>query len=175
MSKESASTAALYSTSTGLLSSVHGVSHIDRAMLALMLEARYQGELPPREENFKTSLREVLTYQEAWWLEYLGKVALIISRLYPSGYVDVEEPRIELRAEWVEHAGRKGTKEGVKLVISVQKKDNDPMKLAEALRDHVGILEKVGRKKHWIGPRKEWGLKVDVEVVEEDLLETNAP
>jgi retrograde regulation protein 2 len=60
-------------------------------------------------------------------------------------------------------------------VISVQKKDNDPMKLAEALRDHVGILEKVGRKKHWIGPGKEWGLKVEVEVVEEDLLETNAP
>jgi retrograde regulation protein 2 len=171
MSKESASTAALYSTSTGLLSSVHGVSHIDRAMLALMLEARYEGEMPPREEKFKASLREVLTHQEAWWMEYLGKVAMLINRLYPSGFIDVDEPRIGLRAEWVENAGRKGTKEGVQLVITVQKKDNDPMKLVEAIRDHVGIMEKVGKKKRWIGPKNEWGLHVDVEVVEGDILE----
>ena len=169
MSKESASTAALYSTSTGLLSSVHGVSHNDRAMLALMLEARYEGELPPREADFKSSLRQILSWEEAWWMEYLGKVALMISRLYPSGVVDVEEPRIELRAEWVECAGRKRNKDGLKLVIAIQKKDNDPMKLAEALRDHVGLIEKVGKKKRWIGTKKPWGLNVKVEITEVDL------
>jgi retrograde regulation protein 2 len=174
MSKESASTAALYSTSTGLLSSVHGISHIDRAMLALVLEARYQGEMPPREEQFKASLREILTYQEAWWMEYLGKVAMLVNRLYPSGSVDARAPRIGLRAEWVEHAGKKGDKDGVKLIIIVEKKDNDPMKLAEAIRDNVGILEKVGKKKRWIGPNREWGLHVDVQVVEEEILETRS-
>lgn len=175
MSKESASTAALYSTSTGLLSSVHGVSHADRAMLALMLEARYEGEIPPREDMFKTSLREVLTYQEAWWAEYLGKVAMLVNRLYPSGVIDAMEPRIELRAEWVEHAGKKGNTEGVKLFVIVQKKDNDPMKLAEAIRDHIGVMKKVGQKKRWIGPDKNWGLHVDVEVVEEEFLQLKCP
>jgi retrograde regulation protein 2 len=66
MSKESASTAALYSTSTGLLSSVHGISHVDRALMALMLEARYEGELPPRETMFKADLMALLTAEEAW-------------------------------------------------------------------------------------------------------------
>uniref|UniRef100_A0A0D2XLA6 Uncharacterized protein n=1 Tax=Fusarium oxysporum (strain Fo5176) TaxID=660025 RepID=A0A0D2XLA6_FUSOF len=36
-------------TSTGLMAFTRGVSHEDRARLALMLESRYMGELPPRE------------------------------------------------------------------------------------------------------------------------------
>jgi retrograde regulation protein 2 len=48
------------------------------------------------------------------------------------------------------------------------------MKLAEAIRDNVGILEKVGKKKRWIGPNREWGLHVDVQVVEEEILETRS-
>lgn len=88
MSKEQASTAALYSTTTGALAAVHGTSHKNRALLALLLEARYEGELPPREDNFRDALRSLLSPAEVWWVEYLGAVALVLSRVYPAGTND---------------------------------------------------------------------------------------
>ncbi len=97
MSKESASICSMYASSTGLLSTVHGVSHHDRALLALMLLSRYDGDdMPPREEAFQAALNRLLTPQERWWVLYLGKIALAVSRLYPSGRIDVDEPRVEL-------------------------------------------------------------------------------
>merc|ERR1711977_682881 len=81
MSKEIASTAALYCTSAGFMASTHGVSHSDRALLALMLEERYEGELPPREADFKLSLQSILTPEEVWWTRYMGSIGLLISKV----------------------------------------------------------------------------------------------
>ncbi|KAH6661865.1 putative sensor of mitochondrial dysfunction Rtg2 [Halenospora varia] len=146
MSKESSSSSALYSTSTGLLSSSHGVSHSNRALIALMLEERYEGELPPREVDFKFSLSQLLTAEEVWWTRYVGKVALLISRLYPTGFINPNKPR------------------GLTLTLSIQKVKNDPMKLKEALEDHTRVIEKVGKRKNWIGGKKGWGMAVKVVV-----------
>lgn len=170
MDKELASTAAMYSTSAGLLASTRGVSHGDRARLALMLESRYMGELPPREAQFKEALRRIITPEEVWWSAYLGRVGYLLSRLYPSGRIDESKPRVVLTSEWAWDLGRKKQREGVQLTISVQKVKNDPAKLRKALRDHVGIVEKVGKKKNWIGGPDGWGMKVKVKVVEEDIL-----
>jgi len=170
MDKELASTAALYSTSTGLLSSTHGVSHEDRARLALMLESRYMGELPPREVNFKEALRRVITPREVWWAAYLGRVGYLTSRLYPSGKIDEQKPRVVFSSEWAWDLGHSEDKEGLRLTISIQKVKHDPAKLKTALEDHVGIVEKLGKKKNWIGGEEGWGMKVQVKVVEEDIL-----
>ncbi|KAH6871875.1 hypothetical protein B0T10DRAFT_568013 [Thelonectria olida] len=99
MDKELASTAATYSTSTGLLASTRKVSHEDRARLALMLESRYMGELPPREAQFNEALRRVITPEEVWWAAYLGRIGYLISRLYPSGKIDESKPRVVLSSE----------------------------------------------------------------------------
>ncbi|KAH7137379.1 Ppx/GppA phosphatase family-domain-containing protein [Dactylonectria estremocensis] len=170
MDKELASTASLYSTSTGLLASTRGVSHEDRARLALMLESRYMGELPPREVKFAEALRRVITPEEVWWAAYLGRVGYLISRLYPAGKVEETKPRVILSCQWASDLGRKKKREGLRLVISVQKVKNDPSKLKKALRDHVKIVEKVGKKTNWIGGPDGWGMKVEVQVVEEDIL-----
>jgi len=170
MGKELASTTALYSTSAGLLSSIRGVSHEDRARLALMLESRYMGELPPREVQFKEALQRVITPEEVWWTAYLGRVGYLISRLYPSGRIDEVQPRVLLSSEWAWDLGRKKKGEGVRLMISLQKVKHDPSKLKQALRDHTGIVAKVGKKKNWVGGPDGWGMKVEVKVVEEDIL-----
>lgn len=170
MSKESSSTAALYSTSTGLMSSTHGVSHPDRARLALLLEERYEGELPPREVEFKSSLQDLLIPEEVWWTRYLGKVGLLISRLYPAGTVDESKPRVILSAEWANDLGKKKNKRGLVLTCSIQKVKNDPAKLKETLEDNVGVIRKVGKRKNWIGGEDGWGMAVDVKVVEEGVL-----
>lgn len=91
MTKELSSTAALYSTSSGVLADTHGTSHRNRALLALLLEARYTGDLPPRDYAFRQALRRLLTPSELWWINYIGAVALVLSRIYPAGgYDDLE-------------------------------------------------------------------------------------
>lgn len=168
LSKELASSSALYSTSTGLLSSAHGVSHSNRALLALMLEESYEGELPPREARFKSHLRDILEAREAWWTCYIGKVALILRRLYPTGFIDEAKPRVKLLAQWATDFEEGEIIKGIRLIFLVQRKKHDPMKLKEAIRNLVGIIEKVGKKKNWIGGREGWGLAVKVSVEEED-------
>ncbi|PNP58821.1 hypothetical protein THARTR1_01069 [Trichoderma harzianum] len=172
MSKETASTTALYSTSVGIMSSTHGVSHQDRARLALMLESRYRGELPPREMEFRDALRSLITPEEVWWTTYLGRVGYMITRLYPSGEIDAAKPRVVFSAEWSWTMGKKKNKEGFVLTLSVQKLKDDPAHLKKALEDNVKVIQKVGKKKRWIGKEDPWGMKVKVDVVEEGILET---
>lgn len=171
MSKEAASTCAMYSTSTGLLSSTHGVSHSNRALLALMLEESYEGELPPRETRFKTYLRNILESKDIWWTCYIGRVALLLRRIYPSGFVDDMKPRVELSAQWTRSASGGNSVQGIQLVFLIQKKVNDPMKLKEAIQDHINVIKRVGKRKNWIGGRDGWGLAVGVSVEEGDLVE----
>jgi retrograde regulation protein 2 len=170
MSKETSSTAALYSTSTGLLSTSHGISHSDRAILALILEERYDGSPPPREMDFKAQLSEILTPETVWWTRYIGKVGFLISSLYPAGSIDQRKPRVGLSSIWTSHMEKGvGTQKGLKLIISIPKVKNDPMRLKEVLEDSVKVISKVGKKKNWIGGAEGWGMKVEVEVVA-DLL-----
>ncbi|CAG8121760.1 unnamed protein product [Penicillium olsonii] len=170
MSKELSSSAAMFSTSTGILASTHGIPHSHRALLALMLQERYGGELPPRDMGFKTHLQGILTPEEVWWTRYLGKLGLVLSQLYPTGSIDTSKPRILPRAEWRTGLGKKGNKEGLDLTISIQRVIYDPTNLKEELEHDVKRIEKVGKRKNWIGGRDGWGIKVRVLVVEEDLI-----
>lgn len=88
MSKELSSAAALYTTSSGVLADTHGTSHRNRALLALLLEARYTGDLPPREFAYREALRRLVTPAERWWINYLGSVALVLGMIYPAGGED---------------------------------------------------------------------------------------
>lgn len=170
MSKETASTTALYSTSVGLMSSIHGVSHQDRARLALMLEARYRGELPPREQAFKEALTKLITPEEVWWASYLGRVGCLLTALYPSGKLHKSKPRVVLSAQWSWTLGKEKNKEGLVLTISVQKVNHDPAKTKDTLLEFADVVEKIGKKKNWVGKDDPWGMKVKVRVVEEGIL-----
>lgn len=169
MSKETASSAALYSTSTGIISSTHGVSHQDRARLALMLQARYRGELPPREVDFRKSLRRVITPEDVWWAQYIGRVGYLITCLYPTGRVLSSKPRVLFSADWTWTAGKKKNKLGLILTVSLEKVHNDPSRFKKTIEDNVKKIKKAGKKKHWIG-NPPWGMKVEVKISEEGIL-----
>ncbi|KAJ5712209.1 hypothetical protein N7493_008677 [Penicillium malachiteum] len=167
MSKELSSSAALFSTSTGILASTHGIPHSHRALLALMLQERYGGELPPRDVDFKSHLQGILTPEEVWWTRYIGKLGFILGQLYPTGSIDSSKPRIVPTARWVDGLGKKGKKSGIELTIAIQRVEYDPTHLKEELKHDIRKIEKVGKKKHWIDG---WGMKVVVSIREEDLL-----
>ncbi|KJK76038.1 hypothetical protein H634G_08443 [Metarhizium anisopliae BRIP 53293] len=170
MSKETASTAALYSTSSGILASTLGVSHQDRARLALMLQARYRGELPPREVEFRDALRSIISPEDVWWAQYLGRVGFVITCLYPTGKVDPANLKVLFSSSWSSTLGKKGTKEGLVLKISIRKVKHDPEKLKKLVTDNLKVIEKAGKKKNWPGKDQSWGMKVEVRVAEEQIL-----
>jgi retrograde regulation protein 2 len=169
MAKELSSSAALYSTSTGILASTHGIPHSHRALLALMLQERYGGELPPRDVDLKSHLQGILTPEEVWWTRYIGRLGLVLGQLYPTGTIDTFKPRIVPSAEWVSGLGKKGNKDGLKLKITIQKVPSDPTHLKAELEHDVKKIEKVGKRKNWIGGRDGWGMKILIDVQEEDL------
>lgn len=172
MNKEVSSTSALYSTGTGILCSTHGSSHADRALLALMLEARYEGELAPREIDYRDQLIRLISDEEAWWTQYIGVVGLILSRAYPAGVVQddlydisaLKKPEILISSRWVNNLGKQGDKEGLMvtftLVWQTENRD-DPMEVRETLERHIKDLVKVGKKKRAING---WRIKVAAEV-----------
>ncbi|KAH8595849.1 Ppx/GppA phosphatase family-domain-containing protein [Bisporella sp. PMI_857] len=173
LTKETASMSALYSTSSGFLSTTHGVSHQDRALLALILEERYEGELPPREADFKLSLQEILTPEEVWWTRYIGAVGQLVAKVYPAGEINKHRKgkRLNIDAEWASGFGKENDKEGLRLILSIEKREDDPMMLKEALEEHSNDIKKVGKQKNWIGGRGGWGMSVNIKIKEEKKLE----
>ncbi|KAG2170837.1 hypothetical protein VTO58DRAFT_105281 [Aureobasidium pullulans] len=175
MNKEVSSTSALYSTGTGILCSTHGSSHADRALLALMLEARYEGELAPRETDYRDQLIRLVSNEEAWWTQFIGVIGLILSRAFPAGVVQddlydihtstiLKKPEIRISSEYVDTLGKRGDKEGLMvtftLVWQTENRD-DPMEVKETLERHIKDLIKVGRKKHAVNG---WRIKVGAQV-----------
>lgn len=161
ISKELASTAALYSTSTGILAEAHGISHGDRTRLALMLQERYGGDLPPREEKAKETFQDLLSPQEIWWIRYIGKLGLVIGILYPTGIIDSLWPRVLLSVRWASDLGKRRDKFGIELTFTAHA-TSDHMMIKEVIERAKGKIEKVGKKKNRIGGRKGWGIKVKV-------------
>lgn len=156
--KESTSVAALYTPITGLLASAHGVSHSNRALLALMLCQRWDGELPPPHNTMRDRLRALLTRQEVFWCTYLGKIANLVGHVYPAGKIGKLE-RIRFKARWSKGLGKKGLEQGV--ILDIEARNDDPMTAPEVLRPFLEGIEAIAKKKQ----RKDgWYVQIEVSV-----------
>lgn len=167
--KDSAPAAALHSTTHGSLGAAHGVSHEERASLALMLCERWGAELPPGDEGFRERLAMLLRPEEVWWCAYAGRVAALVGNIYPAGVVRAEEGRriIGVQAELEDGMGKRGIETGVKLTLRVREKD--AVTGDEALTGSIEDIQKLGKKKNWIGGKAGWGLRVSINIIRESL------
>jgi retrograde regulation protein 2 len=147
--------AALRSTTTGIFSAAHGLSHEQRALLAILLCERYGGynSISPTEQDFYRRMVQLLPDGTQWWCMLLGRVAAVLACVYPAGIV--RETRVNVDAEW-----------------TVTKKDHDKLcvgfvfekeldELDEGLDAAMGKVVKVGKRKNWVDGR---GFKVEVRV-----------
>lgn len=144
--------AALRSTSTGYFAAAHGLSHEQRALLAILLCERYGGfgSISPTEQDFYQRLVRLFPPGMAWWCVYLGRVAAVVATVYPAGVVT--EERVSISAGWA------STKKGNdKLWINFEFKQalDD---IDEALDAALEKVEKAGKKKAWVGGE---GYKLD--------------
>ncbi|KAH8427820.1 retrograde regulation protein 2 [Aspergillus melleus] len=156
--RESRSAAALHSTSTGLLASVNTISHVERALVALILCERWAGDLAPVDELYRRQLTECISKKEAWWCRYLGRVATLIGDVYPAGRVPASKGRIQLETEWDTVTKKKEKRDLLRLRVKCNV--NGPLK-NEVLPEKAEKIEKVGKKKN---QTKGYGVKVEVRV-----------
>ena len=150
--KEVRAAAALRSTTTGILVQSHGLSHEERATLAIALSARWGGELAPLDAKFHEDLIHLAKspYGTSWWATYIGVVAREVADVYPAGIIRAGEERIlRVKTEWVDGGlVRKGFQ------IKIEVKEGEKVDWSR--------LQKMGKTKNRIG---DCGWKVDVEVV----------
>jgi retrograde regulation protein 2 len=137
--------AALRSTTTGIFSAAHGVSHEQRALLAILLCERYGGysSISPTEQDFYRRMLQLLPDGMEWWCMYLGRVAAVLASVYPAGII--RKPRISITTQWM-----LTKKDNEKLCIDFRFA-KDPDELDEGLNTALKKVGKAGKKKHWVG------------------------
>jgi retrograde regulation protein 2 len=173
ISKESRPAAALYSTTLGVLASVNSLTHLDRALLALILSERWAGDLAPTEKLFQTHLSQIVSPQEAWWCKYLGRVAALVGDIYPAGVLSGS--CIRFKTTWQKSTRKKqGTTENLLLDVDASAETAQRVNL-DIVKDAVVRIEKIGKKKNWVkagdrvGPDRmegDYGVKVVVSLCE---------
>lgn len=161
-SKDLQATAALRSTTSGILAGVHGVFHESRTLLALLLCQRWGGHVPPVDQQFKRNLEQLVDAPwTSWWINYLGAVAALIAAVYPAGITESNRGRLAFSAGWDE--SKKGHAQvNLQAVFARDTRSGE-------YRDEVESVEKVGKKKRWIravGDEGGVGYKVAVEVTD---------
>lgn len=156
-SKDLQATAALRSTTSGILAGVHGVLHESRTLLALLLCARWGAGVPPSDDLFKQNLEQLIESPwTLWWIQYIGAVAGLIASVYPAGVVKESETRLSFVATWDRDEKQKSM---LSLRVSFAN-GQDP----SAYGSEIKAIEKAGKRKRWIGGRDGIGHKVAVEV-----------
>ncbi|KAF2232987.1 Ppx-GppA-domain-containing protein [Viridothelium virens] len=166
--KETTASVALRLTTSGAMAKVLPLRHNQRAAIALALCARYGGpeSLPPEDRRFLHRLQALAEPEISWWCNYIGAVAALISHLHPVGFKDGQKRRINLRAEWVGGKDKKNAdaNEGnMRWILRLRVNFENEM-WREAGAKALGGLEKVGKRKNWIGGREGVGWKIKLEV-----------
>lgn len=135
--------AALRSTTTGLFAGAHGISHEQRALLAVLLCERYGGfgSISPTEQNFYHRMIQLLPRGTAWWCMFTGRVAAVVASVYPAGVIREEKLKMKLGVTttkkgneklWIDFAFLQGIDE-----------------LDEALHAALSKVGKAGKRKNW--------------------------
>lgn len=155
-SKDLQASSALRTTTSGILAGVHGVLHEDRTLLALLLCNRWGGDVPPSDMDFRTRLEQLVQSPwTLWWINYVGAVAALIARVYPAGVAKHSKGRLQMEARWDQD-----NKQRSSLVLRIAfAPDVDTQAFDKELKG----IEKIGKKKRWIGGRDGTGHKVAVE------------
>ncbi|KAL4784302.1 major facilitator superfamily domain-containing protein [Aspergillus varians] len=160
--RESRTAAALHSTTTGLLASTNSISHTERAMMALVLTERWAGDLAPTEESYHKNLLHCVSAQEAWWCQYLGRVAALVGEVYPAGRVSGTHWRVQLGTDWDHVIKKKERRDLLRLKVQWNRETAATSGITGPwLRDRVEKIEKAGKKKSWV---RAYGVRLDVVV-----------
>lgn len=163
--KDIRATAALRCTTTGVIANVHGLSHQERAIMALILCERWGGSsgVPVSDQGFYDDLQRLISRQMViWWTKYIGRILAGIASLYPSGKVHEQACTIELRER---HLGKEHPSAdhqmSIDVVITVLQRE-----ALSKVKAWKKKLKAVGDERKWIGGSNDFcGYFVTVDVI----------
>ncbi|KAM5466613.1 retrograde regulation protein 2 [Microsporum audouinii] len=164
--RESYAATALHSTTTGILAYAHGLSHSDRAMLCLALFDRWTGDVSPCDEGFLQRIRSIVTVQEAWWCQYIGRVASLIGSMYPSGLVSSHNPRISFSARLSHRQTKKGFTKHILHLVAKIPDSKHPSFDGDSIAAGLKKIKRTGKKDEYMQSDKaeNWRFKVETEL-----------
>lgn len=161
--------AALRSTTTGLIAGAHGISHEERALIALILCERWGGEISPSDIDFRNALAEIVGAEAAWWTKYVGRVTRGLGGLFPAGLIRAREEdksTIDLAARWsVLNLSKRGSSDKTERVIVLDISPLEGEITEDVLTEWQDAMEKVGKKKNWaVDQHSTFGYRVEVQI-----------
>lgn len=167
LTKDVRAVAALRSTTVGILATAHGLSHYDRAMLALILCERWGGNIPAADVHFYEDMAKICGPRMHWYAKFVGRIGKGIASLYPAGIVELGNERISIVASFpptsLEAPSLGPGSNTYNPTIRVKVLSRSP-KLMSLVAEWKADLEKLSKKKHW-GSDPKWGLEVQVMVI----------
>ncbi|KAH8814854.1 putative retrograde regulation protein 2 [Xylogone sp. PMI_703] len=147
---------ALHDPISGSLAGLPGLTHRLRAIIALILCARWGMDLAPADRVVLKNIREVIGSESAFWCEFLGTVMMVLAEVNPAFPIEAEERlwRLRIDTSMDEHAGKKGRQTRINVNISFAQ---PKLSWEDAeLSDLAGMLQKVGK-----GLDLGWKVKVE--------------
>ncbi|KAJ8071697.1 hypothetical protein OCU04_002014 [Sclerotinia nivalis] len=142
---------ALHTPISGPMAGMPGLTHEVIAILSLTMCARWENDVGKVDRGVFGGLRGIVGEEGAWWCDYLGAVARGVCGLVPglgSGR-DVGEKGFGFRfkGEWTDGLGKKGRKEGVRLLVlgdlGGRGRDVDLEKLVGKVGKGLGLKRRV--------------------------------
>ena len=132
---------ALHFPTSGLIGGAIGITHLQRATLALILGERWGGrkKLPPTQQKVWDHMIDIVGSMLGWWCLFLGRVGALIGEVWPAGMQDkTSHSRVNLRADLV-HGHLNLTMDSHSSYVPVADVEKAFEKVA-----------KLGKKKHWV-------------------------
>ena len=144
---------------TGTVGGAAGITHFERAALALILVERWGGpkHLPAEEQTVWGQLLNIVGSRAAWWCLYIGRAGALVGEVFPAGLYCHACSQMLRRLEVV------GSIEDRQISLTVSlaptSSPTDTVKVAKR-------IGKLGKKKNWARAKGEeaWGLKTNVTV-----------
>ena len=153
--KDIRASAALRSTTTGILAGAHGLNHHDRAVLALILCERWDAGIPNADEVHLSNMIKICGPYRNWWTKFIGRMAKGIAGLYPAGVIREDNKKVALEAIFPS-SDRLGwdqgseipdpSTDGCQLKITIL---SDDVEVTGLVNEWAKDLAKLGKKKYW--------------------------
>lgn len=145
---------ALHNPISGPLAGLPGLDHQLRAIFALTMCARWGMDIGPIDRILYNNLRAMIGAEMSWWCEYIGTTSGLLANVIPVFPANAEALNVISLSPSTSHGlGKKGHKIGIRLHISLAKRDGASIGALEGMFNSVGKNLQIG-----------W--KVEAEVVE---------
>jgi retrograde regulation protein 2 len=146
---------ALRNPISGVLAGLPGMTHEQRAILGLIMCARWGSDLGLADKQLADNLQALIGHELSWWCRYIGALARLLATVIPIFPTkETIEESISFIASASHGLGKKGHKVGIRLKIKLKQTLAEGLSVGEL----EGMFEKVGK-----GLKVDW--KAEAEVV----------